>query len=303
LIVWLASYPRSGNSFARVLLNHVFDVKTYSIYGDRFDIAADEKTARVVGHLALPKGFDFDEARRSPERYFIKTHGRPGPDIHDDDQVVYIVRDGRESSLSYYRYLHDFPKVKVRLEDVILGAAIYGSWAGHVRAWQPDTRPNTVCVRFEDATENPMHFAQIITDFLGIEPVSGHMPSFDELQSINSRFFRSGRKDSWKSVYTHAQHLLFWLKSGDVMESCDYRTEMPAELGGPLGGLSALVREPIEKLEQLELRVREMESDAHRYNRLRPLLERMSQRSRVRLSVSTMLAACSIIRRFRKFGP
>ncbi len=50
MIVWLASYPRSGNTFFRVILNSIFDIKTYSIYDDKGDIGADEKTSETVGH-------------------------------------------------------------------------------------------------------------------------------------------------------------------------------------------------------------------------------------------------------------
>jgi len=50
MIVWLASYPRSGNTALRVLLNRVFGLETLSLYDDRTDIGASEERARLVGH-------------------------------------------------------------------------------------------------------------------------------------------------------------------------------------------------------------------------------------------------------------
>jgi hypothetical protein len=34
LIVWLASYPRSGNTYFRVVLNRVFGIGAYTLYPD-----------------------------------------------------------------------------------------------------------------------------------------------------------------------------------------------------------------------------------------------------------------------------
>ena len=74
MIVWLASYPRSGNTFFRVVLNSVFNIKTYSIYNDTSDIGADEKTSEIVGHQFLPEDFNLNDARASDTIYYIKTH-------------------------------------------------------------------------------------------------------------------------------------------------------------------------------------------------------------------------------------
>ena len=39
MIVWLASYPRSGNTFLRVVLHNVYGVSTYSVYEDNDPVA------------------------------------------------------------------------------------------------------------------------------------------------------------------------------------------------------------------------------------------------------------------------
>ncbi len=74
MIVWLASYPRSGNTFFRIILNSIFGIKTYSVYDDIIDISADKKTSEVVGHKFLPEGFDISRARPEKKIYYIKKY-------------------------------------------------------------------------------------------------------------------------------------------------------------------------------------------------------------------------------------
>ena len=43
MVVWLASYPRSGNTFLRIVLHRLYGVPTYSVYDD------DDPVAQRVG--------------------------------------------------------------------------------------------------------------------------------------------------------------------------------------------------------------------------------------------------------------
>jgi len=88
MIIWLASYPRSGNTFLRIVLNKCFNIKTYSVYGDKFDIASHKKTSDVVGHKQLPENFEIETARKSKKLYLIKTHGY----IQTEDKVIVKIR-------------------------------------------------------------------------------------------------------------------------------------------------------------------------------------------------------------------
>ena len=141
MVVWLASYPRSGNTFFRVLMNHLYNVKTYSIYDDSLlnQIGASE----TVGHEALPA--PVEELAKSPEFYLVKTHGEPT----DSGPAVYLVRDGRDAVVSYARYRMSFDKkdaglignltvnrrFRQELKNIILGESPFGSWGDHVRHW------------------------------------------------------------------------------------------------------------------------------------------------------------------------
>ena len=231
MIIWLASYPRSGNTFFRIVLNKAFDLKTYSIYNDKFDIAADEKTAAIVGHQILPEGFDIEQARKDETLYIIKTHELPDPRF--TDRVIYLLRDGRESTLSYLKYLSDFHGASVTLSDVIRGDVFGGSWGAHVHAWSPGTRADTLLVRFEDLVADPRKYLQGIARFISKQPVSLEIPSFLELKSINAKFFRRGRTDSWREDYSELEHNYFWLKNCAEMIEYGYIDHTPPLFRNP----------------------------------------------------------------------
>ena len=95
MIVWLASYPRSGNTALRILLKAKFGLSSYSEYGDPLDIAANPGGSAAVGHVTHgldPEEF-LQEARKSRKTYLIKTHGHPT----DGSKAIYVVRDGRSA--------------------------------------------------------------------------------------------------------------------------------------------------------------------------------------------------------------
>jgi len=230
MIIWLASYPRSGNTFLRVVLNSVFGLKTCSVYGDANDIAADSRTADVVGHEQLPADFDVDRAREEDSLYLVKTHGPPP---NEDDKAIYLVRDGREVMLSYLKYENEFRDPHTSLADVIYGNVPFGSWSRHLQAWDPDKRRNTLLLRFEDLVGNTPEAIGRLSGFLGVAPAGGSVPSFEELHAINPRFFRSGRKDSWKSAFSQDEQAAFLLRHYSAMVRYGYTGDLPDVFRNP----------------------------------------------------------------------
>ena len=224
MLIWLASYPRSGNTLLRIILNHVFGLKTYSLYNDTVGVGADKATTEVVGHAFLPPEWSPDQTQMDKELWLVKTHEVP----QDDEKAIYIIRDGREVSVSYLNYLHNYKlQEDVGLFSVIIGAVNFGSWSDHVLAWNPLERKNTLLLKFEELVANPEVHIPTIADFVEREPISKSIPTFTDLHAINPTFFRSGRRDSWKSVFNQDHHFLFWLLHRDVMIKYGYNNDMP----------------------------------------------------------------------------
>ena len=159
MITWIASYPRSGNTYYRMLLSQMYGVKTYSIYNDPlFDkLGATE----AVGHRQLPASIE--ELSLDNANYFVKTHDLPT----DDSPTIYIVRDGRDALVSYTNYLISFNKksgIFSRLKDVvdvgrfrrtlrklIVDSSSFGGWSNNVISWTRSRKGGIIFViRYED---------------------------------------------------------------------------------------------------------------------------------------------------------
>src|SRR5262245_47202585 len=127
---WLASYPRSGNSFLRIVLRNRFGLPS----PDPED-PNDQILALQYSTIIHPN--DRDDAAPSGV-YGVKTHGLPGADNHP---AVYIVRDGRDALVSYAHfaltYSYNFAPADIMTEQVrqMIGNLIresrsnYGTWA------------------------------------------------------------------------------------------------------------------------------------------------------------------------------
>src|SRR5262252_5675644 len=55
--IWLASYPRSGNTFLRILLQNLFRLPTYSIYNIEGQGFADPSAAALDAAPMLPRNW------------------------------------------------------------------------------------------------------------------------------------------------------------------------------------------------------------------------------------------------------
>lgn len=222
MIVWLASYPRSGNTFLRVVFESLFNLPTYTLYDERRLAAPDLGPALPLPHdLADPRPqvpFHVERFAERPELHLVKTHGLP----LDSRPAIYIVRDGREASTSYFHYHRDSLGVPVSFDDVMHGRVGFGSWGRHLSVWDPLRRPNTLLLRFEALTTDPIVQVERIAAFLGITPVGNRVPTFAELRERAPRFFRSGKTDSWRTLLTDADHVAFWELHGDEMRAFGY---------------------------------------------------------------------------------
>lgn len=244
MIIWIASYPRSGNTFVRLVLHHYFGLQTYSVYDDHYDIGKDKRTREIVGHSFLPEGWEPAEAASSKELWLVKTHNLPA----DDERAIYIIRDGRDVMVSYQKYLEDFANQRAELFDVIAGFVPFGSWSNHVNEWNPAKRDKTLLLRYEDLLSSPDASIESIGAFIDIEPISQDMPSFAYLHSINPNFFRRGASKYWKDTFSHDHELLFWALHSRTMQNHGYCTKLPNGAIEQINGLEEDLAEVIRRL-------------------------------------------------------
>jgi len=194
-ITWLASYPRSGNTYLRTILFNCFGIKTASIYPN--DLGGNKTLENFVGHIEHNQNKTITFQKGSIP--IIKTHKLN----QDENRSIYIIRDGRAASVS----LWNFYGKKIPIKDIILGNHRFGTWKDHLISWNPLKRPNTLLIKYEDILCNFEYVLNSIETFLEIKVLSKKLPSRDTVALFDGRWVRS--KTDWKEKISGEELNLF----------------------------------------------------------------------------------------------
>lgn len=223
MIIWLASYPRSGNTLTRTILKNVFELPTFSIYNDPYDLSTDDKVSEEVGHLVYTgRAQEFLAANRETSQVVaVKSHHPP----EDDSKAVYIVRDGRSATASWYHYLQNLPghEIGQPILDIIEGKNYVGTWSNHLDQWQPLERPNTLLLRYERLVDDPDTAVNEIADFLGHQPKKEWKNPFDQLRERMPFFFHRGSDAANIADLTESDIAAFMSLNGKWMQKLAYQ--------------------------------------------------------------------------------
>lgn len=250
MIVWLASYPRSGNTFLRILLKAKFGLESYSIYGDKRDIARNEQLSNIVGHQDISTIDVLEELQADNELHVVKTHDLP-PERYD--KAIYVVREGRDSCISYTRYLRDYSDVDASFLDVAAGNVPFGTWSEHVRIWRLEPKEKVLFLSFSELTSQPEKLSKVIAEFLGVPLLPNPIPDFDDLKALEPNFFRSGgnsrKQKRNRRDLTETDRWTFWLFNETSMQAEGFGNDKPLYMRTPRNRkLFKEVREFIESL-------------------------------------------------------
>jgi len=220
-IVWIASWPRSGNTLMRIILNTRYGIKSRSLHNDT-GLGKSKELLELVGHHGQGQFYLGGKGT-----FFIKTH-----ELHREHNAIYIVRDGRDAVVSYAKHLENFSGEtfnKELLRRCILGTAgMWASWGQHIDFWlhRRAAGTNTIVFRFEDLTNRGFSFIDmdIALKSLGVSTIPPRLScvDFQHLHSMNSKFFRSGKTGQWQEHFDKELHELFWSQHGDQMDRLGY---------------------------------------------------------------------------------
>ena len=207
--IWLASYPRSGNTLVRTILFHCFNLKTGSVYSA--DFGGNESLEKYIGHI------EQNEDRSIPfpdgNLPIIKTHA-----LHNGDNFsIYVVRDGRAAAAS----LWEFTNPKVPMENIIEGKHQFGKWCDHLDFWKPLSRPNTLLLRYEDILDDLDASLLKLSNFLEREILTTELPSRDLIAQNDGKWVR--KKTDWKEVLTDKDLVRFNEINNQYLDQYGYK--------------------------------------------------------------------------------
>lgn len=202
-IVWLASFPKSGNTWLRCFLDAYFlndldindivtsvtdDVTGLYSTGDGYDITkAPIDIQQLCRPMAMLRLVNMHRKTRGDSLpLFVKTHTphllANGIEYHPENltkAVVYLVRDPRDVMPSYARHMGvDHDKALDWMQDkyrTLSGndarvSELVSSWDGHVQSYLNATSHNVLWVRYEDLLAAPEKYFSKILKHAGIDP-------------------------------------------------------------------------------------------------------------------------------------
>lgn len=178
----------------------------------------------LTGAIRFPKTSSEVEAIiKSQGVWLVKTHECPSQLACSTAPAIYILRDGRETCVSYWKFLQDLCGVTfVSLEDVIRGRVPFGDWGWHLEAWNPRQRPNTLLLRYEDMVEDLPVVISRVAEVLHVEPRQTHIASWSEFHNCDPLFFRAGTNETWRELMTDGDLALFDKLHGPTMREYGY---------------------------------------------------------------------------------
>jgi hypothetical protein len=205
-LLWLASYPRSGNTFTRLLLANYFaaDQGSYDINKLHDFIPPDtsgvlwDAFAQQYPVEAGPDGMwkarlrFIERYRNSPHSHShlaaLKTHtaniealGSKAFDFRRTDRIIYVVRHPLDVALSYADFNGQTLEFAIQamcesgacLTHKDLGIfEVRGSWAEHVGSWLKGPECPLLLVRYEELRSQTEEILKSILAFLGAPVIS-----------------------------------------------------------------------------------------------------------------------------------
>jgi hypothetical protein len=226
--VYLDSYPRSGNTWTRLLVGN------YISEGN----CTRDSVPEIVPDIHWGDRSVCDGLERPR---FIKSHM---PFVPEYPSVVYIARDGRDVAVSYYYYYMRLERLDENasfsgfLETFNRGKVMFGSWSEHVSSWLDSGLDRLLVVRYEDIKADPKGELLRIVEFAGLPVDEGladlavERSTFETWQSSEKRagadskarmHARSGAAGQYLEMFSQTELAQFMEIHGRAMERLGYR--------------------------------------------------------------------------------
>ena len=212
-IVWLASYPKSGNTWFRILLSNLFSDSLHpvnindltettissnrSIIDSYLGIHSSELSAEEIDKLRPQVFKRFSDEKEGTA--YVKTHeawtlnSRGNPIFPEEitKGVIYLIRNPLDIAISYSYHNSetidetisilndDFSRLCDKKDKInIQTQQILTSWSNHVSSWTDDSKLPVHVIRYEDMLDHPLKSFKSAVDFLDL--------NYEESEIINA---------------------------------------------------------------------------------------------------------------------
>lgn len=200
-LIWLASYPKSGNTWMRSFLHNLFrggeepvdinEITDFCLgessahwYAARAGKPLGELSEEELAKLRPVVHRDFTTV--FPDSVFVKTHNYLGEfcgvPLHTMDVTaggIYVLRNPLDVVISVSHHFNqtiDEAIDHLADEGFMVGnmdthvIEVHRSWSTHVRSWTQNPSPQLLVVRYEDLLHKPRKYFKQVTSFLGLKP-------------------------------------------------------------------------------------------------------------------------------------
>ena len=178
MIIWIASYPKSGNTWVRLFLE-----KYYECLGKKFTTYTFPKIEDLIklkvdfkNFIELAKNWENlqNSINLDSKTKFLKTHnalctinGHKFTSKNNSLGAIYIVRDPRDVLVSYSNHLGQSEEKVLRgmldPQNGELGEhegfewkkSIMGKWSDHYNSWKNFGKDNFIIIKYEKLKQNP----------------------------------------------------------------------------------------------------------------------------------------------------
>jgi hypothetical protein len=231
---FVASYPKSGNTWLRFMLGQLLADAEMSF--DSVEAFIPPVGAHRRGPRVLPGG-----------GRLIKTH-----ESYRDPYgtAIYLVRDGRDVSISYYHHQlrqgtfdGEFSSFLARFLDGRADA--FGVWHEHVASWldSPIARRGRLeVVRYEEMRRDALGTMKRVLGLLGVATSDERIRAIIEANTMERMrrkeetasvvkkkrsdipIVRKGAPGEWRQVFTERDHEMFLERAGTMLARLGYET-------------------------------------------------------------------------------
>jgi hypothetical protein len=243
MIIYICSYPRSGNDWVANVIRHCFGLHPSSLYHqtnsnynygecletNKFIIEdSSDNTWRVLDNC---KDLLTDEFRQQLAKdksvYILQTHEFPYASYIPGEHIIHIVRNPASVFWSFYKFNNE-KGYNLTIEDNIFGNATFGKWNEHTATYIAFGEQNPKIYSlfsYEEFFNGFDSLLKAITNYSALTQVNhiDTFPEFDYWHKKDKLHFRNGRNSDWKSNLTIDQLALIWILHGEVMKKCGYQ--------------------------------------------------------------------------------